>query len=245
MTKLFDGQVAELLQNAGKHNPEIQALSFAVLQEKRRIMAKVQMTRTMAMIDELPEKILDVLAVELRTPAYSEDFPIDVKRTLIKGTIAFYAKLGTPAAVNWVIHSVFGNGNMEDWYSYGGEPHHFRVTVQNDGTFSSLDGMAEFLRLVSSIKRLSSWLDEITVTTNMGEQSIRFGGVMATITRMPVPELADTIRFKGTVRTGGKMASIHSIPIPESTSSNTPSCTGQIGVRRAVTVAIPLPEIPE
>ena len=116
MTKLYDGLIADLLQNNGKHNPEARAISYAVLQEKRRAIDKVQQTRTMAMIDELPEIILDVLAVELRTPAYSESYAIEVKRELIKGTLAFYSKLGTPSAVNWVIRSVFGNGKVEEWF---------------------------------------------------------------------------------------------------------------------------------
>lgn len=269
MTKLFDCQVAELLQNAGKQNPEIRALSYAILQEKRRIMEKALRTRTMAMIDDLTEEILDVLAVELRTPAYDENFPIETKRALIKGTLAFYAKLGTPEAVNWVIRTVFGNGEIEEWFRYGGEPHHFRVTVQNDGTFSSLDGLADFLRLVAMVKRLSSWLDAITVETDLGPQALRIGGTMASITRLPlpeladsfsfeatlctggqmaaihrrpVPELADSFMFSDTLRTGGCMASSHRIPIPEDTSIAL-SCTGRVGVRGAVTVTVPLPEI--
>lgn len=222
MTRLYDGQIADLLRNPGKYNPEIQALSYALCQEKRRIMDAADKTRTMAMIEEIPEEILDVLAVELRTPAYSESFPIDIKRTLIKGTIAFYAQLGTPAAVNWLIRSVFGNGNMEDWYIYGGEPHHFRVVIQNDDTFHSLDGLEEAIRPISAIKRLSSWLDEIVVITDMGEQALRLGGLISTVTQLPIPEAPDTYSFADTLRTGGQLAAVHSVAIPEGATVPTP-----------------------
>lgn len=215
MTKLYDGQVADLLRNPGKYNPEIRALSYALLQEKRRIMDAADRTRTMAMIEELPEEILDVLAVELRTPAYSESFPVDIKRTLIKGTIAFYAKLGTPAAVNWLIRSIFGNGSMEDWYTYGGDPHHFRVVIRNDDTFHSLDDLEEAIRPISAIKRLSSWLDEFVVITDMGEQTLHFGGLISTVTRLPIPEATDTYSFTDTIRIGGRLAAVQSVPIPE------------------------------
>lgn len=243
MTKLYDGLVADLLQNQGKYNPEARAISYAILQEKRRIMDEAQKTRTMAMIDELPEIILDVLAVELRTPAYSEDFPIEIKRSLIKGTLAFYSKLGTPSAVNWVIRSIFGNGKIEEWFTYNGDPHHFRVTVSNDGSFRSLEGLAEFVRLVSAVKRLSSWLDEIIVETDLGDTTIRTGGVMGCIVTLPVPEIADTFNFSNTLRTGGRMASVVRIPVPALQDNITLTCTGRVGAAAAINVTIPLPEI--
>lgn len=271
MTKLYDGLAADLLQNPGKHNPEARALSYAILQEKRRIMDAANQTRTMAMIDELPEKILDILAVELRTPAYSESFSIEIKRTLIKGTLAFYSKLGTPEAVDWVVRSIFGNGGIDEWFTYGGEPHHFRVTVRNDGTFNTLEGLEDFHRLVNAVKRLSSWLDGITVITDLGtttvrigghmalisrlplpemadtfsfEHTLRSGGRMATIQRQPLPEIPDTFRFTGTLRTGGRMATASRIPIPSIINDITLSCTGRVGVTGTVTVTVPLPEIP-
>ena len=41
----------------------------------------------MAVIDELPERILDVLAVELRTPYYQESMNLETKRNIIKRTL--------------------------------------------------------------------------------------------------------------------------------------------------------------
>lgn len=270
MTKLFDCLVADLLNNGGKYNPEVRAVSYAILQEKRRIMVQAEQTRTMAMIDMAPEIILDVLAVELRTPAYSEDFPIETKRTLIRGTLTFYKRLGTPEAVNWVIQAIFGNGSIEEWFDYDGDPHHFRVSVNNDGTFTSMDSLGDFLRLVSSVKRLSSWLDTITVETDLGTAAVRIGGLMATVTRLAVPELTDTFSFETTARLGGLMAAIYRQPLPElpdafsfqqslhtggrmATSQRIPipavenditlTHTGRIGVRGAVTITVPLPEL--
>ena len=270
MTKLYDGLVADLFQNPAKYNPEVRAISYAILAEKRRIMDEARQTRTMAMIDELPETVLDVLAVELRTPAYSEDFPIETKRTLIKGTLAFYQKLGTPSAVNWVIRSVFGDGQIEEWFTYDGEAHHFRVRIRNDGTFRSLDVLENFMRLVDAVKRLSSWLDEIIVETDMGEDTthvggtmaimaklplpqledifefedtVRTGGRMAAIARMPIPQIADTFHFGNTLRTGGRMAALLRFPVPALQDNITLSHTGRVGATGTVTVTIPLPEI--
>ena len=270
MTSLYDGLVSDLLQNSEKYNPEAQAISYAILQEKQRIMDEAQHTRTMAVIDLLPEQILDVLAVEMRTPAYNEDFPIETKRTLIKGTLAFYAKLGTPSAVNWIIRSVFGNGSVEEWFTYGGEPHHVRVRVKNDGTFRSLDVLDDFMRLVFAVKRLSSWFEEIIVETDLGETTAYLGGAMAMISKVPIPQTPDTFDFIDELRTGGQMSAISKIPVPQIADSFmfrdalaaggqmssvvrfpipalqdniTLSCTGRVGAQGAVTVTIPVPEI--
>lgn len=270
MTKLYDGQIAELFSNGAKYNPEVQALSYALHLEKQRIMDRANETRTMAVIDALPEAILDVLAVELRTPAYNGNLPIETKRTLIKGTLAFYKKLGTPEAVNWVVRSIFGNGEIQEWFDYGGEPHHFRVSVKNDGTFTSIESISDFLRLVASVKRLSSWLDTIIIVTDLGEATIRVGGLMATITRIAIPAIADIFSFEDTVYTGGVMAasyrhqlpeivdvfSFHSylragglmaakqrFPVPAVDNDITLTSTGRIGVRGAVAVSVPMPEI--
>lgn len=168
MTDLYDGQITDLLNNGFRYNPETIAVGYAVREEKRRIMALAAKTRLMSAIDTLDERILDILAVELRTPAYQDSFPLDVKRTLVKGTLPFYAKLGTPSAVNWLIQTIFGAGHIEEWYDYEGDPHHFRAYVGSDGSAAiTPENLQGFRRMVASVKRLSSWLDDIVTFTTM------------------------------------------------------------------------------
>lgn len=245
MTKLYDGQITDLLRNNPlQHNPKVEALAYAVREEKRRIMDSAEKTRTMAMPDDLPESILDILAVELRTPAYDETFPIETKRKLIKGTLAFYARLGTPWAVNWVIRTIFGNGQISEWFTYGGEPHHFRVSAMNDGTFETLEGLAAFIRMISTVKRLSSWIDGITVDTDMGTQAVRIGGLMAIQTRMPLPEITQITMFGASVELGGKMALTPRIAVPALPDEITMEAKSRVGLQMTVTTTIHLPEIP-
>lgn len=167
MTDLHNGQITDLLANSMRYNPETISIGYAILQEKQRLLALLARTRLMALIDSADEKTLDYLAVELRTPAYKDTFPVDVKRRLIAGTLPFYARLGTPAAVNWIIRSIFGEGHMEDWFSYDGDPHHFRAFVGSDGDTITPESLDEFRRAVASVKRLSSWLDSIISSTTM------------------------------------------------------------------------------
>lgn len=160
MINIHEGQITDLLSNSLRHNPETMAVSYAVLQEKRRILALAERTRLMAAVDSLEERILDYLAVELRTPAYEDSLPLETKRTLIKGTLPYYASLGTPAAVDWVIKAVFGNGGIEEWFEYGGDPHHFQVNIPIAGMITP-KMMEELRRMIASVKRLTSWLDSI------------------------------------------------------------------------------------
>ena len=160
MINIHEGQITDLLSNSLRHNPETMAVAYAVLQEKRRILALAERTRLMAAVDSLEERILDYLAVELRTPAYEDSLPLETKRTLIKGTLPYYASLGTPAAVDWVIKAVFGNGGIDEWFNYGGEPHHFQVNIPIAGMITP-KMMEELRRMIASVKRLTSWLDSI------------------------------------------------------------------------------------
>ena len=246
MIKLYDAQLTDLLQNNGRYNPEIRSVAYAVLQEKRWLLDHADQTRTLAFVDELPEKILDVLAVELRTPAYDETFSIEVKRALIKGTIPYYQHLGTPTAVNWVVATLFGNGQIQEWFDYTerkGEPHHFRVTVRNDSSFRTLDGLVEFIRLIESVKRRSSWLDEIIVVTDLGPATLWMGGAYCWTVRVPLPEIPDIYNFEDTLHTGGAVGAAHILPLPELPDVFQFEDTIHTGGSMAAQTRQPLPEV--
>lgn len=141
---------------------ETQAFAYALSRQIEKLCTYANHIRIYAAVDTMPEKILDVLAVELRTPAYRQTFSIEVKRALIKGTLTFYARMGTPAACDQIIETIFGSGRIEEWFDYEGRPHHFRAYV-GDGRVDLRD-LEEFLQVLKYVKRLSSWLDEIIIT---------------------------------------------------------------------------------
>lgn len=167
MINLHDGQITDLLENSMKYNPETIAIGYAIREEKRRIMRKADLTRILSVIEALPENILDILAVELRTPAYKDTYPIETKKALVAGTLEFYAHLGTPAAVEEIVRTIFKGGSISEWFEYEGEPHHFRVGIDFMGEPITPDTMTELRRMINGIKRLSSWLDDITITTEI------------------------------------------------------------------------------
>lgn len=159
MIKLQDSRFTDILPDNLAGDLEVQALAYAVGRQVEKVCAYADGARTYAAIATLPERILDILAVELRTPAYNEDFTVRVKRALIQESLTFFMKMGTPAAVNKIIATIFEEGHIKEWYEYGGVPHHFKAYTTNPAI--TADDVDEFRRVLGTVKRLSSWLDEI------------------------------------------------------------------------------------
>ena len=246
MTELHNGQITDLLNNSLRYNPETISISYALLQEKRRILALAAQTRLMSAIDTLSESTLDYLAVELRTPAYQQDHPIEAKRKLVAGTIPFYAKLGTPAAVDIVIDAIFAGGHTEEWFEYGGEPHHFRVAVNVTGQTIDLNGTEEMRRMVNATKRLTSWLDELHYVLEASAPAVlRIGGAIATAIRFPVPEAPDALTFENAARLGGSVALAAKIPVPEAPDAFDFRHTLSTGGSSGLVATLPVPEQPD
>ena len=168
---------------------EVQALAYAVGRQIEKLCAYADNTRIYAALASLPEKTLDYLAVELRTPAYNENFSIGVKRALIESTLTFYVRMGTPTACNKIIETIFGTGYIEEWYSYGGQPHHFRAYVGQDGGPIDPSDLEEFRRVLSSVKRLSSWLDDVITIASFEPDTVAIAGFMGRgYMSTPLPE---------------------------------------------------------
>lgn len=167
MTNLYEGQITDLLNNGLKNNPEIQALSFAIQQEKQRILRLADSTRTAAVIDQLPEAVLDHLAVELRTQYYGADLPIETKRTLIKNTLIWYQKAGTLAAVKELSTIAYGDCDVQEWFQYGGQPGHFKV---NTSSFQMVyDNLDMFFATLEKVKRLSAHLEKVNIISEFSQ----------------------------------------------------------------------------
>ena len=120
MIKLSGSRFTDIMPENLAEQPEIQALAYAVGRQVEKLLAYADGARTYAAIYAVPEKVLDLLAVELRTPSYDENFSIKVKRTLIAESLLFYAQMGTPAAVNRIIETIFQAGHISEWWEYGG-----------------------------------------------------------------------------------------------------------------------------
>lgn len=195
---------------------ETQAFAYAVGRQIEKLCAYADNTRIYAALASLPEKTLDYLAIELRTPAYNEQFSIGVKRALIESTLTFYARMGTPTACNMIIETIFGTGYIEEWFSYGGDPHHFRAYVGQDGGPIDPGDLEEFRRVLGSVKRLSSWLDDVITIASFSPDVLTAVGYMGRgYMETTLQETATNYHMDHVpVHTGGTFGTITATTIP-------------------------------
>ncbi len=170
-----------------RQDPSAVALAEAFAEVLVGRVEEIDRVRIYPDVDKLEGEILDQLAYDFKIDWWNPDYSVEVKRALFRDNWRVHRLLGTPEAVNLVIRAVFGGGRMVDWYEYGGEPHHFKVEADNTIGVQE-DWNTYFLRLLKYVKRLTSWLDGITVVTHIEEDTAHLGGVMAQSTRIFIPE---------------------------------------------------------
>ena len=83
--------------------------------------------------DSMPDWRLDELAWETNC-LYDYNAPVETKRQWIKNVLPLYELYGTPMAIYQYIGSYFDKIDLQENWEYGGEPYHFRVTVEGDWT---------------------------------------------------------------------------------------------------------------
>ena len=201
MIRFEDGELLNLLPVSMAKDIETQCISYALQRQIQRIIYHASRTRTVAMIDMLPETVLDVLATELRTPYYQEDMSIDTKRNIIKRTLLWHTRAGTSSAVEELIEVVFGEGSIVEWFNYD-EPPYTPATFDIITNAQMTEDMAEyFLSIILRVKNTRSHIRRILVTRKM-EMDERIGTGMVTRPEVPVlnhysgalsPEMAETV----------------------------------------------------
>ena len=119
MIKFEDGELLNLLPVSMAKDIETQCISYALKRQVQNVIYFSGQTRTVAMIDLLPEHVLDALAVEMRTMYYSQDMPLEQKRAIVKSTMKWYSKAGTPSAVEELIQVVFEKERLRNGLTTG------------------------------------------------------------------------------------------------------------------------------
>lgn len=140
---------------------EVRALAYAIGQQVRQICSYADKSRTYAALASTPSAVLDVLAAELRTPAYDEALPVETKRELISGTLTFYTHMGTPAALEKLISTLFARGRVSEWYDYNGSVYHFKVQIDIAADTVDDARRAQVQAWVNQYKNQRSILDSI------------------------------------------------------------------------------------
>ena len=170
--KLSDLEFIKLLPEFMRKDDAVRGLAAGIDSIIPQLAAEVEKLSTWDCIDKLSEAELDDLAWELNILWYDTGATIDVKRNIVRDSDAVYKRLGTKWAVENVINTYFGDGYIEEWFQYGGDPGRFRVYSSNPTLNESK--FAEFLNLLNKVKRASSQLDGVFITLS-GQMNLHAG----------------------------------------------------------------------
>lgn len=167
MRRLDDVTLRDLLPPSFQNDPDAVAASKAVESHYHRLYQAASAAMVFSNLDNLPESWLDELANDMHVDFYDFSLPIESRRELVRQSIPMHRKKGTPWAVNELVRIVFGDGHVEEWFEYGGEPYHFRVYSANH--LATPEDAKRFMAALGSVKNLRSVLDDILILRTWGE----------------------------------------------------------------------------
>lgn len=153
---------------------------MGILQEK--LLDFTDQSQIYTAIDTLPERLLDILAVNWKVEWYDNDYDIEQKRRVIKSAIQIRRQMGTVAAVRSTLESIFRSAKIVEWFESGGEPGTFEVEISSSFTQKDYE---TFTRLIDTTKRASAHLRSIRSVSRIDEQ-VHIGTILATDSNSPM-----------------------------------------------------------
>ena len=160
-----------------QQDPTTQALCASLTPQFKLLAGNVKFSLIYSRIDYLQEVLLDEQAWQMHIDWYDATASIDVKRKLIKNSDKVHMYLGTPYAIEQVVNDYFGDGYVEEWFEYDGEPFYFRVVTSNPAVTG--EQATQFTQAIEKVKNLRSRLEQVIVSMT-GQMDEYFGFVLQT-----------------------------------------------------------------
>ena len=161
MNSIKDISLLQLMPSSIANDVTVRNLCKAIDGEVTKLNLAIDKLCILPNISQLDNNLLDILASQSDAPYYDVNLSLKQKREIVKNSINWHKKKGTVAAVEEVVSIIFGESSVEEWYQYGGEPHHFRIITTNINVND--DFINRFKSAAEHIKRKSSWLDDVIV----------------------------------------------------------------------------------
>lgn len=167
--------ILDLLPSNLRADENIRSAAQALDAELRAVTSAIDECLHLPRLDELSEEVVDLLAWQWHVDFYEPGLSLEKKREMVRKSIAWHRKKGTPAVVQDVVSTIFSSGNSKEWFEYGGQPFHFRV--ETTGIVSDETAYIRLFRLVNAVKNTRSWLESIMVKRTWGKR-LNLGIVM-------------------------------------------------------------------
>nr|DAG59535.1 MAG TPA: tail protein [Caudoviricetes sp.] len=141
------------------------AFMYACDRQIAKLIERSKNAKVWCNIANVDEKYLDYMAADCRALFYNSALDAQVKRQLIANSSYWYMHLGTSSAMEEMINIVFSHNDttVEEWYTYAGEPYHFRIGASSQVTTIEI---AEFLKYINEVKNARSIFDSLVLQSN-------------------------------------------------------------------------------
>lgn len=230
MISLYDGQITDLLPWKMAQSTEVRCISYAVRQEHQRMLRLAENTRIMSFINGLPERVLDVLAVELRAPYYEESMEIETKRDIIRNTMKWHSMAGTPGAVEELVQVIFGEGEVVEWWNYEDDNKirgTFDIVTNARQTPDQLDRLAS---IIKKVKNTRSHLRAIKTHREI-RNKITFANALISTSNGSIPNSSDRKQYaKGRCVVAASVTGIQNNVVHNSAKINLGDTTAGINI---------------
>ncbi|MDE6907727.1 MAG: phage tail protein I [Lachnospiraceae bacterium] len=163
---IYKSDFTKYLPQPLTHDPQIVALAKTISEGLLAVSGGAGNVLIYSRIDELPEKLVDILAYDLHVDWYDYSYPLAVKRDLLKSSMAVHKKMGTKYAIEQALSALYPESEVEEWFEYEGEPGHFRIVC--DMTDSRVAASyPDIVRAVNMYKRFSAHMDEVVYQSHI------------------------------------------------------------------------------
>lgn len=175
MIKIEELRLLSLLPPSIKSDPDIQAAATVLDKSGEKTLQLIKKLNFFVNPHLADHDLLDAVAADLHVDFYDKTFSIETKRRLIDESMILHMEKGTAKSVEDLLTTVFGQGEVEEWYEYGGLPYHFRIYTSDKSATN--ERANEFIRALESVKRKSTVLESITILQSEN-MNLYFGTVV-------------------------------------------------------------------
>lgn len=170
---------ADLLPDNLLRYDEIKWLAEAIDTQIPPCNDAIKMIELYKRLDELPDRILDLLAWQYHVDFYDTALTHANKVVAVRSSIALHKKKGTVAAVERAVTLAYQQAKDIPWFKYDEtKPYHFQVHYINPVQSFDEPLLARILRLIQDYKAARSICDEIGIERKVLQSNYHLGAAL-------------------------------------------------------------------
>lgn len=197
MNDIFSVSLKDLAPRNLINDTNINAIISALDPQLQAVSNDIQSLLLVPNIQNLPDNILDYLAVQFHSDFYDLCEDSQMKKNAVSSSLHWHMKKGTPYAIIQSLKAIGIDAEFIPWYECGGTPYTFKIRANITGDFYRGLGRDRITRLITrtvneakSARSFMAGLDTLLnfrefITVNAGIASITSGSLQL---RMITPD---------------------------------------------------------